>query len=120
MQFYEKYCELCLRRGVSPSRAALEAGFSKSLVSKWKKAPGTTPNGETLKALSKYFGVPVNEFIYEDAPSYIEADQELMEYLDMLRNRPECRILLSTAKGATKDDVEANVRVIKAMRGIDS
>lgn len=42
---------------------------------------------------------------------------ELREYLDMLRNRPECRMLLSTVKGATKEEVEANVRLIEALRG---
>lgn len=31
--------------------------------------------------------------------------------------RPECRMLLMTAKGATHEQVEAYVRVIKAMRG---
>ena len=35
----------------------------------------------------------------------------------MLRMRPECRILLSTAKCATREQVEANIRVIEAMRG---
>ena len=33
----------------------------------------------------------------------------------MLRIRPECRILLSTAKGATREQVEANIRSIEAM-----
>lgn len=42
---------------------------------------------------------------------------ELREYLEMLRNRPECRMLLSTVKGATKEEVEANVKLIEALRG---
>jgi hypothetical protein len=43
-------------------------------------------------------------------------DAELREYLEMLRSRPECRALLSTVKGATKAEVEENVRFIEALR----
>ena len=34
----------------------------------------------------------------------------------MLRTRPECRMLFSVAKGATKDDVESAVAIIEALR----
>lgn len=44
-------------------------------------------------------------------------EDELREYLEMLRTRPECRVLLSTVKGATKEEVEANVKLIEALRG---
>ena len=48
-----------------------------------------------------------------DEPS---SEAELMDYLDMLRNRPECRMFLDTIKGATKEEVEENVRFIEALR----
>lgn len=44
-------------------------------------------------------------------------NDELRELLEMLKNRPECRMLLSTVKGATKEEVEANVKLIEALRG---
>ena len=44
-------------------------------------------------------------------------NDELREYLEMIRTRPECRMLLSTVKGATKEEVEANVKLIEALRG---
>lgn len=47
----------------------------------------------------------------------VEPEDELLEYLEMLRTRPECRVLLSTVKGATKEEVEANVKLIEALRG---
>ncbi len=47
---------------------------------------------------------------------FSEEDAELLAYLDMLRTRPECRVLLDTLKGATKEEVEANVRFIEALR----
>lgn len=45
-------------------------------------------------------------------------DAELTEYLEALRSRPECRMLFSLAKDATKADVEKAVAIIEALRGI--
>lgn len=42
---------------------------------------------------------------------------ELNEYLEMLRTRPEMRMLLKTAKNATKEQVEANIQFIESLRG---
>lgn len=116
MRFYEKYLELCRCRGVSPSRAAQEAGLSKSTVSKWKADTDALPSYETLKALAAYFDVTTDVFISGSEDT--SHKDELSEYLDMLRNRPECRILLSTARGASKDEVEENIRIIEAVRGV--
>lgn len=117
MKFYDKFCSLCKLRGISPSRAALNIGISKSAVSKWKSMPDVSPSLDTLVQIAAYFGVSVNELVSEEKLSESNADRELEELLDMLRYRPECRILLSTAKGATKEQVEANIRVIEAIRG---
>jgi transcriptional regulator with XRE-family HTH domain len=48
------------------SAAALEAGLSKSLVTKWKTNKVDVPSPDVLKKLSAYFGVPVSELIEED------------------------------------------------------
>jgi len=59
---YEKYLDLCESRGKAPSVAAIEAGISKSLPSKWKKDPNAIPNGTVLLKLSAYFNVPMEYF----------------------------------------------------------
>lgn len=48
--------------------------------------------------------------------AHSEDDAELLEYLEYLRTRPEARILMSTMRGATKEEVEENVRFIEALR----
>jgi transcriptional regulator with XRE-family HTH domain len=48
------------------SAAALEAGLSKSLVTKWKTNKVDVPSPDVLKKLSAYFCVPVSELIEED------------------------------------------------------
>lgn len=64
--FYDKFAYLCKRKGVSPSRAALDAGISKSLVTKWKTNKTSIPSADVISKLSKYFGISVSELLDED------------------------------------------------------
>lgn len=64
--FYDKYAQLCKQRGVSMSAAAVEAGLSKSLVTKWKTNKVDVPSPDVLKKLSAYFNMPVSELLGEE------------------------------------------------------
>lgn len=46
----------------------------------------------------------------------VNDDKELTEYLEILKTRPEMRMLFQLSKDATKEDVEAAVRIIEALR----
>ena len=46
--------------------------------------------------------------------------EHFSEYLQQLRDRPELRMLFSLTKNATKQDVEAAVRIIEALRAPDA
>ena len=70
---YDKYCELCTAKGVAPTTAAMEAGISKSTVTKWKNNPETTITSNILKRLSAYF---------EMSP------YELMQFFDDTKKAP--------------------------------
>lgn len=48
------------------SAAAVNAGVSKSLVTKWKTNNVKTPSPEVLEKLSVYFNVPVSELLGEE------------------------------------------------------
>lgn len=63
--FYDRYVELCLGKGVSPSRAAGEIGINKASVTNWKKN-GYTPRAEVLQRIAGYFGVSV-DFLVDGA-----------------------------------------------------
>ena len=45
----------------------------------------------------------------------VNGDEELTEYLNYLKNRPEMKMLFSLAKDATKEDVEKSVKIIEAV-----
>jgi len=106
--------------------------LSQSTVANWLNQK-STPSNRSLKSLADFFGVlpsylagqtdtkrsKAEEYIRQQArvkPSIVEDDEELMEYLEYLRTRPEARILMSTMRGATKEEVEENVRFIEALR----
>ena len=61
--FYDKFVKICNARGISPSRAAIEAGLSKSTVTKWKTTPSAEPTGSALRKLSEYFGISISELL---------------------------------------------------------
>lgn len=64
--FYDRFVQICNEHGVTPSRAAIDAGLSKSTVSKWKATPDAEPTGAAIKKLCKYFNMSVSELLGEE------------------------------------------------------
>lgn len=64
--FYDRFYELCQRKGVTPTKVARDLGLRQSTVSMWKKQ-GTTPKYDTLKKLADYFGVTTDD-LYDIKP----------------------------------------------------
>lgn len=114
--FYTIFEELCAQRGIKPGRAAGEIGVSRAAVTRWKQE-GFTPRGDALEKIAAYFGVTVDYLLHGGADSAEE--DEMAEFLDMLKNRHECRMLFSLAKNATKADVERAVKIIEALREME-
>lgn len=63
MRFYDKYCSLCLGRGVSPAKAAAELGIHKGSVVVWKKDSSSVPCEATLRRMAMYFHVDADELL---------------------------------------------------------
>ncbi len=64
MSFYNNYLVLCNSIGKTPSAVALEIGFSKSTVSRWKA--GQKANDATLQKVADYFGCTISELTEEN------------------------------------------------------
>lgn len=116
--FYDRLKSLCDERGIAISKVVYQLGFSSGNLARWKS--GIVPRSDTLKKIADYFGVTTDYLLgNEKTPTTDESDErdkELMEYLDYLRSRPECRALMRTVRGATKEEVERNVAVLEALR----
>lgn len=67
--FYDRFLYLCKMKDISPSRAAVEAGISKSLVTKWRTNKVETPSPDVIKKLARYFNLSVSDLLDEDVQS---------------------------------------------------
>lgn len=94
-------------------------GVPQSTFSYWLNAK-TYPRIDKIEKMANYFGISKADLVEDmrerTASQYDDDDAELLEYLEYLRTRPEARILMSTMRGATKEEVEENVRFIEALR----
>ncbi len=75
--FYDRFTALCRQRGESPSRVAVNAGLSKSTVTKWKQDPAARPTGAALAKLTAYFGIPTSQLLGEEPQSRAATQEEL-------------------------------------------
>lgn len=58
--FYKRYVELCVNKGVAPSRAALDMGLSKPTVNGWKTGKANPSTTSAMKVAS-YFDISYEE-----------------------------------------------------------
>lgn len=79
--FYERFVELCKKRGISPAAATREMGLNNSSSTTWKR--GAIPKGKTLEKLAEYFGVSVNYLLgYETERVIIPGRLKIVEIND--------------------------------------
>ena len=108
--FYDKYAQICKQRGISMSAAALEAGLSKSLVTKWKVNKVEVPSPDVLKKLSAYFNIPVSELLEEDQ---IEVKKEQPTEYDGLSEKRKA--LMQFAMSVPDDKADMILQVMKTI-----
>lgn len=111
--FKKIFIKLCTEKGESPSSVCNKIGITPAAFSQW--TDDTIPRKVTQQKAAEYFGVSVDYLLGKQEKLAAEID-ELNEYLEELKNRSELRMLFSTAKGATKEDVERAVAIIEALK----
>lgn len=63
--FYDKFEALCVKKGVTPNKACLDMGLSRSVAAKWKNT-GNNPRSDVLTKVAAYFGVTTSDLLGED------------------------------------------------------
>lgn len=113
--FSDRFAELIGTK--SYADVGKELDISKATVCAYVK--GTRePKTPVLKNIARTYNVSPNWLLGYDVPKRRDTEEEeLAAYLDVLRTRPECRMLFSLAKDATKEDVERAVAIIEALKG---
>ena len=117
--FSETLSRLRRERGLTQAELGARLGISKSAVSMYE-CGNREPELDLLRAMADLFGVSESVLLGRSENDLVNADPELTEYLQQLRDRPELRMLFSLTKNATKQDVEAAVRIIEALRAPDA
>ena len=56
--FYDRFIELCKKKGVKPSAVAKEIGLSNAAPTYWKN--GSVPTSGTIQSIADYFEVTVD------------------------------------------------------------
>lgn len=63
--FYDVYCALCEKNGLTPSGAAYKIGFNRASVTVWKNT-GKAPKQELLLKIADFFGVTTDYLLTGD------------------------------------------------------
>ena len=118
---YEIIFALCAERGITVAEMCRGAGIPQSTMTELKKGRTRTLSMKNAAKVAAFFGVPVESLLGGAAPApapepLVNDDPELTAYLEVLRSRPECRMLFSLTRDATKADVEKAVAIIEALR----
>jgi transcriptional regulator with XRE-family HTH domain len=108
--FYDIFKGLCDKKDVSPSRACIDMGLSRSLGAKWKNT-GANPSYEVLTKMAGYFGVSVDYLLgneqKEKAPSQNEKNPEDITFDDF------SYALLDETKELTKENKDKLLEMAK-------
>lgn len=84
MSFYNNYVEQCNKVDKSPSAAAEEMGFQRSVITRWKN--GAVPRQATLQKIASYFGCTLYELTKDFEPEKEKPAQESGLSVDEIKN----------------------------------
>lgn len=122
---YERIFELIEEKGLTAYRVSKDTGISQASLADWRKGR-SNPKIDKLQKLSEYFGVSIG-YLTGEADKRIDTqaplkhqgyyvDKETAEYAEMLRTRPNARLLFSAAKDISKEDMEKAVEYIEFLK----
>ena len=105
--FFINFVNLCNKNGISPSAAAEEMGYQRSVVTRWSK--GTEPRQATLQRVADYFGVSVEELTKEaqkEKPT-LQTESEL---------DPVTRELFDIVNSSDEDELKALLEMARLIK----
>ena len=106
MTFFERYKDLCRKKGESPTKAAANNGIGGSTVTAWKN--GSFPKGETIYKLAEYFGVSTDYLLTGEEQTYTairtaDPDVEIFERINALKREDLRRLVLRLSEASEEE-----------------
>ncbi|MBR2916621.1 MAG: helix-turn-helix transcriptional regulator [Clostridia bacterium] len=111
--------ELRLERGLTQEEVGKIIGVQKAAIQKYEKGDIENMKRSSLIKLSEFYGVPVAYLMGHkdiEGKSSVE-DKQLSEYLELLKSRPELKMLFNLTKDATREEVIKAVKIIETILG---
>lgn len=132
MRFSENLKVLRKNNGMTQKELSQALGVALSTVAMWETG-NRKPDLEMLQHIAKYFNVSVDTLFMENeelgddylldsemsariTPNTRDLNEDLAELREMLRTRPEVKMLFSASKNASKEDIERTVAIIEALK----
>lgn len=116
MEIYERIKARRKELGLSAEEVADKIGVSAATYYRYESNDIKKLPTDVLTDLAKVLHTTPS-FLMGWDENISPEEQELQEYLEELRTRPEMKMLFSLSKKATKEEVEQAVRIIEALRG---
>jgi len=118
-EMYDAIEALCIDRKIKVGRLCADLGISRGIMSDLKAGRTKKLSAENISKIADYFGVSVGYLLgveQKEKAAIDVVDDDLREYLEELRSRPEKRMLFSVTKNATKAQIEAIVKMVEEMQ----
>ena len=113
MTLVEKIKAVCRAKGITVSKLEEEAKISPRTIGRWDESK---PSVDKVKRVAKVLDVSLDYLLDEENEEVSSDGEDLAEYLEMVRTRPEIRMMMKTQRNATKREVEQNVKFLQAIK----
>ena len=119
-QFIERLNSILQKRNLSQSEISKMTGILSSSISDWLNGK-YEPKQDKISIIAESLNVSPVWLIGYDEPSTNQTegyyvDPDTAEYAEMLRTRPEARLLFSASRGISKEDMEKAVEYIELLK----
>ena len=119
-QFIERLNSILQKRNLSQADLSKMTGIRSSSISDWLNGK-YEPKQDKIAIIADALNVSPVWLIGYDEPSTNQTegyyvDPETAEYAEMLRTRPEMRLLFSASRGISKEDMQKAVEYIEFLK----
>ena len=116
MNIGERIKELRKEKGISVEMLAEAIGKDRATIYRYESKAIEDMPTSILEPLATALGTtPAYLMGWDEAPDF-EQDDEIQEYLEQLKTRPEMKMLFKVSKNSSKEEIEKTVKIIEALR----
>ena len=118
ISFSENLKALRKEQKLTQKQLSSQLGVALSTVAMWETG-ARQPDYDMLNKIAAFFNVSHDALLTgpsENGYDNGDSTEDIMEIRDLLRTRPEMKMLFSVSKNATKADIERTVAIIEALK----